>query len=220
MGVMIHYELQAEPQSHTAIRQLVEELRTKALELPFTTIGDVVEFKGTAADFENYKRADPLCGLRFSANEIYRPDGQAFDVKPVHIIVFSTIPGNGCEAASFGLALHSDAVENDRIQTKLQGWYWRGYCSTDRASNPDCGGMENFLRCHLAIVQLLDHAAELGILKDILDEGGYWSKRNINELAAEVTRWNCLLAGITDESVVESEIAKLPTFGYLDAEET
>ena len=66
---------------------------------------------------------------------------------------------------------------------------------------------------------LLDHAAELGIFKDILDEGGYWSNRNINELAAEVNRWNCLLAGIVDESVVESEIAKLPNFGHLEAKE-
>ena len=39
------------------------------------------------------------------------------------------------------------------------------------ASNPDCGGVENFLRCHLAVVKLLDHAATLGILKEVSDEG-------------------------------------------------
>ena len=185
----------------------------KALELPFNAVGEVVEFVGADADYERYKHSDSLPWLLRQAVEvIWSDDDSHFDVTPEHVIAFSTNPGEGCNAASFGLALHPA-----NIHTGLHGWSWSGHCRTVSASNSGCGGMENFLRCHLAIVKLLDHADELGIVKEVLDEGTYWEKRNIQELAAEVTRWNCLLVGVTDQSIVEAEIAKLPNYEYLEA---
>ena len=40
--------------------------------------------------------------------------------------------------------------------TKLKGWRWHSFCKTQYASDPRCGGVENFLRCHLCVVKLLD----------------------------------------------------------------
>ena len=183
------------------------------MELPFKAVGEVVEFVGVAADYEHYKHSDSLPWLLRQAVEIiWSEDESHFDVKPEHVIAFSTNPGDGCTPASFGLVLIPTTLDSER-----HGWSWIILVRTIGASSADCGGMENFLRCHLAIVQLLDFADELGIVKYVDDVGEYWEKRNINDLAAEATHWNCLLAGVTDQSVVEAAIAKLPNYEYLEA---
>lgn len=83
--------------------------------------------------------------------------------------------------------------------------------------------MENFFRCHLAVVKLLDHANELGILKNVSDEGDYFTKRDLKALGDEVGRWNTLIAGFAGRlkdafgESVEAEIAKFPDFEHLEA---
>ena len=221
MCVMIHYDLQAQPQSPKAIRDLLEKLRRKALELPFRAVGELIEFVGEAADYENYEKTDPLYWFLLQAVETIRPDGHAFDVKPEHVIAFTTIPGDGCQDAYFGLASHLEIVGRSpkTFHTGLQSWSWSGYCSTVGASKPECGDIENFLRCHLAIVNLLDYASELCIVKEVLDDGDFFHDRNEHELVMLVMEWNCLVTGKPDE-VVEAEVAKLITFlNSLDFEE-
>jgi hypothetical protein len=83
--------------------------------------------------------------------------------------------------------------------------------------------MENFLRCHLMLIRLLDEAVELGISADVHDEGKFWQKRNIQALAQEVGEWNEMLAGLAGQfkdlfgDNVESAIAKFPNFEHLEA---
>src|SRR6185369_17210109 len=91
---------------------------------------------------------------------------------PQQVIGFCTVPGDGCEAANFGLCRYpaTNTVRDPRqpelfqtIRTRLAGWRWSSFCKTVYASNPEFGGVENFLRCHLSIVRLLDRAQELGL---------------------------------------------------------
>ena len=109
------------------------------------------------------------------------------------------------------------------MRTGLGDWSWGSFCKTQYASNPAYGGVENFLRCHLAVVKLLDHAAHLGILKEVKDEGDFWQKRDIMALAQEVGEWNTMIAGWAGRlkdafgEAVESEIAKFPNFEHLEA---
>jgi len=83
--------------------------------------------------------------------------------------------------------------------------------------------MENFLRCHLAVVKLLDHAKEFGLLKLVSDEGDYWEKRDIKALAQEVGDWNSMIAGWAGRfkdafgDGVVSEITNYPNFEHLEA---
>ena len=230
MGLTIHYELQADTRSPTKARQLVEGLRRKALDLPFNAVDEVVEFQGTDADYETLDRDDPKRWLLIQSGRYVKQGNRHFSVKPTHVIAVSTSPGDGCEDANFGLCLYPATIEvpvdswnTKRIRTGFGGWSWSSFCKTEYASNPDCGGLENFLRCHLAVVKLLDHAAELGILKVVSDEGNYWEKRDIKALAEEVGRWNTLLAGFAGRlkdafgESVEAEIAKFPDFEHLEA---
>ncbi len=72
-------------------------------------------------------------------------------------------------------------------------------------------------------MKLLDAGAEIGVLKDVMDEGDYWEKRDIKALVAEVGDWNTMIAGwagrLKDSfgDGLVSEIAKYPNFEHLEA---
>jgi len=133
-------------------------------------------------------RDDPRRWLFTQATRYVRRGGMSYPVSPRHLIAFSTCPGDGCEEANFGLAVYPATIEVDgkRLRTGLRGWSWSSFCKTQYAANPNVGGAENFIKCHLAIVSLLDHAQSVGILGEVSDEGEYWGNRNRESLAAQV----------------------------------
>jgi len=233
MGLTIHYRLQSHTRSAKKARQLVEQLRQKTLDLPFKEVSEVIDVSGDEADFNKSDRDHPTRWLLIQA-ESHVPQGNVcYPVKPKRVIAFSTWPGEGSEQANFGLAIYPGFIEVEdmsrwpyqkrRIRTGLAPWSWGSFCKTQYASNPDCGGVENFLRCHLSVVKLLDHAKELGMLKEVFDEGNYWEKRDVKALAQEVGEWNSMIAGWAGRlkdvmgPAVESEIAKYPDFEHLEA---
>ena len=234
MGLTIHYQLQNASRSPAKARQLVEQLRQKALDLPFKEVAEIVELDGETADFDKLDKDDPKRWLLIQAGQYVIHDERHYRVTPQRVIAFSTWPGEGCEEANFGLAVYPKTIEVEdrsgsphrkkKIRTNLGNWSWSSFCKTQYASNPEVGGVENFLRCHLAVVKLLDAAAEIGILKEVRDEGDYWEKRDIKALAAEVGDWNTMIAGwagrLKDSfgDGVIAEIAKFPNFEHLEAE--
>ena len=106
------------------------------------------------------------------------------------------------------------------VSTRLGGcWRFSSFCKTQYASDPKCGGIGNFLRCHLSVIRMLEYAQELGIQVDIDDEGHFGSAHysddwrearaagreptyvdhpathSINELVQQVGGYNKLIAG-------------------------
>ncbi len=237
MGLTIHYSLKSSTRSPKKARELVARLRGRALDLPFEQVEDIVELMGEACDFERCDRDDPNRWLLIQAGQYVdrpAPGGgtYSYNVAPTHLIAFSTWPGEGCEEANFGFCRYpaqievADPYQRDRrrkLRTKLAGWTWSSFCKTQYASNRQCGGVEHFLRCHLSVIRMLDHARSLDILADVSDEGGYWEKRDIRALAEEVGQWNEMIAGwagrlkdlIGDQ--VTSEITNYPDFEHLEA---
>ena len=100
-----------------------------------------------------------------------------------------------------------------------------GFCKTQYASNPDCGGVSSFLRCHLSLIRMLDHAKELGILESVTDEGDFWEKRNVESLCREVGEWNEMIAGLAgqlkdrlgENLTTAAAITQFPDFEHLEA---
>jgi hypothetical protein len=233
MGLTIHYRLEAKTRSDRKARRLVDQLRQKALDLPFKEVGEVFDVSGECAEFEKLDRDNPYRWLLTQAEGYVRQGDSHFRVKPKRVIAFSAWPGEGSEEANFGLAVYPRVIEVEdgsrwsprkrRVRTGLAGWSWSSFCKTQYASNPQYGGVENFLRCHLAVVKLLDHAAELGILKEVHDEGEYWEKRDLKTLATEVGEWNTMLAGWAERlrdafgEAVAAEITNFPNFEHLEA---
>ncbi len=211
MGLTIHYSLQAETRSPRQASEVLAGLRGRAMDLPFERVDEIVELQGTACDFQQYAREHPLRWLLIQAGQYIndpRHEGYSYCVAPLHVIAFSTWPGAGCEEANFGLCRYPTFIEVDnplhrghrrRIATRLAGWRWASFCKTQYASAADCGGVANFLRCHLSVIKLLDQAQTLGILSQVHDEGGYWEKREIRALAEEVGSWNEMLAALAGQ---------------------
>jgi len=111
-------------------------------------------------------------------------------------------------------------TEVRNVPTKLAGWRWRSCCKTQYASDPQCGGVPNFLRCHISVVTLLERMAKLPGLKVTLDDEGKYApsvysddwkeaheagrkptyrrhkgQYNPAALAKEVGDWNTMIAG-------------------------
>ena len=226
MGLTIHYDFQSDTRSVPKARRVVEQLRQRALDLPFEEVGDLVEMGGTGCDFDNREQDDPHRWMLVQAGQFDEHQDTHYTITPKHLIAFSTWPGEGCEQANVGLCLYPGTIETRdgrRIRTGLKGWSWQSFCKTQYASNQECGGVENFLRCHLSVIRLLDHANELGVLGEVSDEGDFWEKRDLPALAREVGEWNVMLAGFAGQMKewfgdgLESEITKFPDFEHLEA---
>jgi len=236
MGLTIHWNLRSNARSQKQAHEKIDRLHSRALDLPFEQVGDIVELTGPECDFENCEQDDPNRWLLIQAGQyLERPaagGSYSDNVAPTHLIAFETLPGDGCEAANFGFCKYPARIEVDDgerrgrrkiIRTKLSGWNWSSFCKTQYASNPECGGVQNFLRCHLSVVSLLDHARSLGILEDVSDEGSFWEQRDVQALAREVGSWNDLIAGFTGQmkdwfgDQFVAAITNFPDFEHLEA---
>lgn len=231
MGLTIHYKLTTDLTKPKEIRQVVEAIRQSALDLPFKEVGEVKEFRGDDTGHDDADDTDRW--LKIQAGAYIRDGDSHISIAPQHIVAFTTWSGDGCEAANFGLSRYPATLEIEergrtrRLPTNLSGWRWSSFCKTQYASDPDCGGLENFLRCHLCVVKLLDTIQAGGLVAvDVSDEGGYWQDRNIEALASEVGDWNEFIAAfsgaIKDAAgkngvTIESAIAGFPNFERLEA---
>ncbi len=219
MGLTIHYRLSLpEKTLLPEVRQKLGALRQHCLDLPFKEVGELVEFKGDECDWNKRDREDPVrwfliqsdTTVNFKYDHSGKPirvdgwqDGSyGRGVLPEQIIGFTTWPGEGCEEANLGLCRFPKTT---MIQNKWSGkthrlpvgdgkWSWSSFCKTQYANSPECGGIENFLRCHLSVVAMLDAAKKLGFEVTVNDEGRYWEKRDIKALVKEIGQWDAFIA--------------------------
>ena len=244
MGLTIHWSLRSNTRSPKKARELVAQLRGRVLDLPFEQVGDIVELTGPECEFESLDRDDPHRWLLIQAGQhVDRParggGTYSYNVAPTHVIAFETLPGPGCEPANFGLCRYPALLEIEekeryeygkgfvsprrRIRTRLTGWHWSSFCKTQYASNSECGGAQNFLRCHLAVIKVLDQAKSLGILDEVSDEGDFWEKRDVRALAEEIGQWNEMIAAFAGKlkdqfgDDLEAPIIDFPDFEHLEA---
>lgn len=231
MGLTIHYRLKSDADAATA-RAVLLQLRSRALDLPFAEVGELIELRGDQCDFEKSDRADPQRWLLVQACTHVECGSWHHNVPPTHVIAFTTWPGDGCEQANFGLCRYPSSItvaDPDRPGVKRRlacpgpKWRWSSFCKTQYASDPACGGVAHFLQCHLSVVALLDAAKALGILGEVHDEGDYWTDRDPARLANQVGQWNEQIAafvGRLKDTVGDAAVAPItsfPNFEHLEA---
>jgi hypothetical protein len=204
-------------------------LRERALDLPLQQVGDVLELSGEECDYQRRDQHDPQKWLLVQASRDVAQGDCYYPVTPTHLVAFSALPGDGCEPANFGLGVYPAAIEvgpnrlKVRIPTEIKGWSWASSCKTQYASDPSCGGVPHFLRCHLTVIKLLDHARQLGILESVSDESGFWDGRSLESLAKTVGEWNAMIAGLAGQfkdwfgDDVAAPILQYPNFEHLEA---
>jgi hypothetical protein len=233
MGLTIHYKLKAKGRESNAY-QLVQALHQKARDLPFKQVGPVVDLTGCECEMEHYERDHPLRWLVIQS-------GGSVTIKDTHIgqggkrgdsrigfpakriIAFNAWPGEGCEESNFGLCQYPTEIfspSRGRLRTKMSGWQWSSCCKTQYASDPACGGLQNFLCCHLTIVALLDHAKKLGLLDSVHDEGQFWEGRDVKALAEKIGEWNQFMAAVCGRvKDVAGEGVEAPITAYRNFEQ-
>ena len=231
MGLTIHYTLKAKGTEARA-RKLIQSLHQAAQDLPLKELGEIIDLKGDACRFDLRDKNDPLRWLLIQAEQSVEikseQDANSISftrVHPTQVIAFTTWPGEGCEEANFGLCQYPVAVERSegRIRTNLSGWSWSSFCKTQYASDPNCGGVKNFLQCHLTLIALLDQAKKLGCLAKVSDEGHFWKKRDVEALVKEIGSWNEMIAAFGGKlkdlvgGGLQAPITEFPDFERLEA---
>jgi len=208
MGLTIHYDLRFGAAKTLVVSRLIKRLHAAARDLPFDQVEPIVEFQLSP----NVSPPQFPCGL-FHADG-HAPVGRSGIERPLKsLAAFRVLPGPGCESAEFGLARF----------TRQRSWSWHAFCKTQYASDTRAGGVENFLRCHLSVVRLLDRAGQLGFDVSVADEGGYWKHRDRNKLVLELVEYNQLIAGLGGQfkdavgDNVTSPIFGFPNFEHLEA---
>jgi hypothetical protein len=186
MGLTIHWNLRRPTNNSMTAKEIIEALRSKALDLPFKEVHDIVHLKGEDCDFNNPKYSGPDNELRWFLIQCIEYAKKGPDRTPIEVIGFSSWPAKGSEEANFFLARYSK-------YSKI--WKGGSFCKTQYASDPQCGGAANFLRAHLSVVGVLDRAKELNIVERVSDEGEFWEKRDIKALMQEIGEWNAMIAG-------------------------
>lgn len=202
MGLTIHYSFKFKGTEQQA-REKMQALHRAAEDLPFEECSWLQELEGDKCDYNKIKSDDPNRWLCIQAGaDVYLPKKSptggtsSATVPPTKMIAFSAWPGKNCEEANFGLCRFPSTIESSqgKVKTKLSGWHWSSFCKTQYAGNPDCGGIQNFLRCHLTVIAMLDKAKALGILEHVSDEGDYWDNRDVKALAGSEESWNKMMA--------------------------
>ena len=223
MGLTLHYTLQAKTRTRAQVRSMVKKLRARALEMNLAEVGPLRDFPRRSP--EGKQRAMPAMYREFYSRLVQRR-GDWIAAPPLALVGFQILPAQGSESAWIGLARYPKEVRapsGEMVPTKLSGWSYQGFCKTQYASNPQYGGVENFLHAHLSLVALLDDAAELGVRVKVTDEGKYWDDRDRDRLAAEVNSWNTMIASVGGQlkdalgGGVVAPIFQFPNFEHLEA---
>jgi hypothetical protein len=232
MGLTINWNWQG-PQSKDESQAIIGQLRQRALDLPFESVSEIVHFEGDDARFDRGSQNDEFQWLKLQARQAIWNEAYAVgrDCIPLEIIGFEIAVAPGSEPMNVILARYPKTIQItdertgklSRLRTDRHGWSGRGFCKTQYASDPQCGGVANFLRAHLSVCRMLEHAKDVGLIVEVSDEGGFFENRDIPALVKTIGEWNQLIAGfvgaLTDAigKTVEAPIRNFPNFEHLEA---
>lgn len=247
MGLTIHYKIRSTARSEKKLRELVEKMRQLALDLPFESVGDVLELDNP----DHEKSDDALRWLLIQSQGSVQLNANTLTcVNPKKLFAITVVPGAGCEDMNLGLCSYPREIQVDgrTVKTGLSGYRWNSFCKTQYASDPECGGLPHFLRCHISCITLLERIAELPMIDvEINDEGKYgpanysddWKeareagreptyvdhlgKYNVKALAEEIGEWNEMIAafgGALKDTVAKTGMSvESPITSYSNFEE-
>jgi len=73
-----------------------------------------------------------------------------------------------------------------------EGWWLESFCKTQYASRH---GWEHFLKCHCAVIQLIEAAEHFGLTVEVEDEGGLWETGSFAVLRKNLAEYDeCIAA--------------------------
>ena len=233
MGIYINYDLwlPSDIGEHRA-RNLLAELRAACAEAGAGRVGPMLEFSvndllGNGDQYgawtaSRFAWSMARCSMNVPDGDTKRSPATG---KEHAASMFFLYPGEGSEAASFGLVRPGIAVgEPSATRADVQDrWFWSGWCKTQYASRVSD---EHLLHCHTVVVRGLEAAQQLGFGVQVRDETGYWDSRSETQLFERVREMNRLVARVAGalhdrtSLAIESPIFDDPDFERLETEAT
>lgn len=188
MGYSIHYQFKAGNRPSDEIRSVLHSLHHHAQALPFTWVdANVTELQGKDCIFSPENGTSLLLTLQAIQHNFATGES----IYPTHLIGFEALPRPGCEGLVIFLGQYSHN----------ENWMATGHCKTQFASQPEYGGIANFVLAHTLVIEMLDQTQDLGILDNVFDETGYWQQRDLR----------CLVERDSVQGVRQAIIQILPT---------
>lgn len=226
MGLTLHFSLSLP--ATTPRNDVVErfrQLRAAATQLPFDGVGPLTTTSAGEALGDSADDALSYLFRLWSSLQLDQSSNEGDDEILPDSVGFAIIPGVQSEPAMFGLAWVPPRDDQWRSLTdRPPSWFWHCSCKTQYASNESD---EHFVKCHTALVALLDEAVKIGLIVEVDDEGGYWESRDVSRLLAQLGTMNRLVArlggalhdAIGPEHSVEAPIFEHPDFEHLEMDD-
>ena len=171
MGLTIHYDLEFSG-TGIEVQNKLKELKFYAGQLPFAEINGpavldykkwTIEKKHAKKGYNDWRDWASIQGMNYEKGDANGPKAYCLNL----------FPGEGCEDMNIGLRQHEgSSLYSSRL------WTWDSFCKTQYA--------EEFVKCHLLVIRILDECKRLGILKEVKDEGKYWETRDIRVLGENI----------------------------------
>ncbi len=235
MGLTLHHNWEFRGTKTELIKKL-SKLRERFLALPVNSVGEIVEVKHASLEFgygkyrgERFEAAALGFMMAWSYFEDTAPEkkfvkivnrikgtANAYKLSPLERQRYERLQDQArvicrrreerIKRSGNGLILRVDVGEGcEQFIVMLgrigQGKLWRGtrFTKTQYAVH--------FLKCHLAVVDMLDLCGQAGILKSAHDEGEYFEKRDLEVLAKNINLSTETIRAITSAMKGPAEAA-------------
>jgi hypothetical protein len=197
MGLTIHYTIEYRG-TVKQLQQKLEKVRQQCRDLPFEEVGEVGTIKITKAliDLWNYyqkscsegrttveQRNKHFAELGITPWQMvelgeWREEGNKYwkDQKPTTMVSLPLWPGEGCESSDLNF---------QRIRGRFR---CKSFCKTQYA--------EEFVKCHLLVIKLLDLLKAEGFKVDVYDEGQYHETRDLKVLGKNINESTAMIEGL------------------------
>jgi len=175
MGLTIYFRFEFEG-NEEEVKDKLLKVRDKAKELGFAEVKDELWRVDYSREDKREKTDE---GYRWAKIQYELLDETKEEVRKYKGYIINLWAGPGCEPTNIGL------ISKDGVH-----WIGGAFTKTQYA--------ENFLRCHLLVIFILDYVEELGFLKEVCDEGEFWETRDLNRLAENINASTAFIMSVLE----------------------
>jgi len=106
--------------------------------------------------------------------EFHQEDNRVWrEQEPTTVVSFGVWAGEGCESTDFS------------FEKRGKKWVCSSFTKTQYA--------EEFVKCHLLVIRVLDLFVEQGFAAKVNDEGEYWETRDLSKLADNINEYTTMI---------------------------